>query len=500
MSIQRIIPYFLLIGLPVFFIVHNWNQQFEYIDLKDILPLLFAYISFTTVVFFLLKLLLKDNIRTSIATTALGSTFFFFGALQDFLNRFQFLSIFSHYSVLLPLLTGVVWFMFFRLRKKQDGDSRMIRFLALLFAVLLFLEMLRLTITLVSRQKIEVDRHSSQKPNSSTSTFPDIYYIVTDEYSSTPALRERFGYDNSHMDSSLSSLGLQVMGGSRSNYNFTPFSIASTLNMDYLHWLKDSIVKSPEDYNHCMLDIRENKVCEILTTHGYDIRNFSIFDLKGSPTPENESFLPLKTKLITGQTLWERVKKDIGHLLLAGPFEISWLSNDLIYAAGKTTDTLLARTIRETQIQSASPRFVYTHLYLPHPPFYVDRNGHRKDLSTLLREKATDPASAYLDYLPYANNRILELISAIRSPKLRPSVIILLSDHGFRGHGQNGKYDFMNYSAMGWPDSAHIHFKDSMTNVNVFPRLLNDLFDEGIPLHMDSLIRLQDASTGNLKN
>ena len=119
MSIQRIIPYFLLIGLPVFFIVHNWNQQFEYIDLKDILPLLFAYISFTIVVFFLLKLLLKDNIRTSIATTALGSTFFFFGALQDFLKRFQFLSIFSHYSVLLPLLTGVVWFMFFRLRKNR---------------------------------------------------------------------------------------------------------------------------------------------------------------------------------------------------------------------------------------------------------------------------------------------------------------------------------------------------------------------------------------------
>jgi hypothetical protein len=496
---SRILPWLLVAGLPLFFTIHNWNEQFRYLSAADVAPLLLIYLAASTFVFFISKWIWKDGVRASLASTGAMAVFFFFGAIQDFFrDRLPGLPI-HRYAVLLPIMAAILGFLFIRLRSNRGGWERPTRFLALLIFVLLVWEAARMLFapqTPLDRQALPV---RTTQPGKSPDSMPDIYYIVADEYSSTRSLKERFGYDNTRMDSTLASMGFHVLKDARSNYNFTPFSVASTLNMGYLDWLPDSVVRSPEDYNHCSLDISGNRVCSLLLAKGYQLRNYSIFNIQGSPSPVDETFLPLKTKLITGQTLFARMKKDLGHLLLAGPFEIGWLSRDLIYGAGRSTDTLLARTVREAGLKSNKPRFIYTHLYLPHPPFYVDGNGKQKDRSTLMKELDSIPDQAYLDYLPYANARILTLVNAIRKNQARPTVIILLSDHGFRGHGiplAREQY-FMNYAAVLLPSGDAAGFMDSMTNVNVFPTLLNSLFQDSIPMQPDRTVLLLDRNKGS---
>ena len=69
---------------------------------------------------------------------------------------------------------------------------------------------------------------------SGDSTKPDIYYFIFDSYTASRFLQEKFGYDNSAIDTALIKKGFRIIPNSHSNYNLTPFSLGSTFHLDYL--------------------------------------------------------------------------------------------------------------------------------------------------------------------------------------------------------------------------------------------------------------------------
>lgn len=489
----RTSPLFWIMALPLFFFLHGWNEHWRDLDAKDVLPLLAAHILVSAVLFILFKRYYRDNGKAAIATMTLLAIHFFFGAVQDFFHAHVALRFLSRYGVLIPLILLGYGYLLVRLRKKQPGQ-RFIGFLSLVLIVLLAVELVMLPLNEFGKE-VRDTGHILGPPSKTDD--PDIYYIVTDEYASSRALREYMGYDNAYMDSALAGMDFMLMPDMHSNYNFTPFSVASTLNMGYLDWIPDTTACTPDDYNRCTSEIRSSKVCWKFIGEGYAIRNYSIFDLPGEPSPVGSNFLPVKGKLLMAQTLLMRAKKDLGHLILTGPLEIGVLSKDLIYGPGRNNDTLIARTIREAERKNTGPRFIYTHLYLPHPPFYVDSLGHPKDKATLQREMDSPTVEAYRQYLPHANAKILSLIKAIREKNDGPAIILLLSDHGFRGHGEAMPRDqhFMNYAAISLPEKMKGSFHAPASNINVFPELLDMLTKKKWARQPDKSIFLRDRST-----
>src|SRR6202000_1611417 len=69
---------------------------------------------------------------------------------------------------------------------------------------------------------------------------PDIYFLLFDEYASSRALWQSLGYDKRGVDSFLLQRGFHIQYDSRSNYHYTPFSMASILNMSYLRGIKQN--------------------------------------------------------------------------------------------------------------------------------------------------------------------------------------------------------------------------------------------------------------------
>ena len=57
--------------------------------------------------------------------------------------------------------------------------------------------------------------------------------------------------------------------------------------------------------------IGENKFLRFLLFHGYKFYNLSLSDFKGYPSYATPTFLPVKTKLITSQTLLSRIAKEL---------------------------------------------------------------------------------------------------------------------------------------------------------------------------------------------
>jgi hypothetical protein len=155
---------------------------------------------------------------------------------------------------------------------------------------------------------------------------------------------------------------------------------------------------------------------------------------------------------------------------------------------------LLAQTIDESKRAAAKPRFVYTHLLMPHFPHLFDSLQRRRDPMEVAREIEFLHPEPYLNYLPYTNARIRELIGAIKRNTGGKAVIIFMSDHGFRYYPKEGADErtfFHNQNAIYFPDHDYRGFYDSISAVNEFRVLFNKMFRQKLPLLKDSTIFLK---------
>jgi hypothetical protein len=159
----------------------------------------------------------------------------------------------------------------------------------------------------------------------------------------------------------------------------------------------------------------------------------------------------------------------------------------------KNNVNIYSLTWKLAEQKTASPKFVYSHLMMPHYPYYFDKNGMEKPFETLV-EGNQQNKEAYIGYLQYANNKFLALVEHILKSSKTPPIIILMGDHGFR-HFTNpveAKYHFLNLASVYLPSKDYTGFKDSLSGVNLFRTILNTSFNQRLPLLKDSTSYLKD--------
>jgi len=479
--------YFIL--LPVFFVFHGFTDNYNAVPLKDALLLWFIYTAGAAVFFLIGWLIYRRLDKAAIFSFSIMAFQFFFGAIQDFLKTSFDNSLITRYSFLLPFFFVVFLLLIWILKRTKQSLNRLGMYLNLLLCIFILIDVAWLVQKMLHRKSL-MNVQTAYNIKCDTCTKPDIYFLVFDEYSSTKALKETWHYDNSDLDSFLVKKGFRLLPDSRSNYNFTEFSIASTLNMDYLN-IPDPSACTVKDYNTCFELIKNNRVSSILSSIGYDIVNYSIFDIQKNPSPVKEHFLPLKTRLITSQTFSSRVRKDLSHLFVAGKFEVKWLSDDLIYTTYKNNQKIITAILTDSNDDTNKPRFVYSHIEMPHPPFYYNRYGQQKSKEEVIRDNMTMDMSAYLDYLPKTNEVIKQIVNNILDHPKRPVAIVLMGDHGYR-EKQEKDFQFRNLNAVYLSSGNYSGFYDSITNVNEYRVLFNNLFNAALPLKKDLTIFLTD--------
>jgi hypothetical protein len=489
-------PFYLFL-LPIFFIWHGFNENFGNITFLNCLLLTVTYLGASAFLYFISLLFFKGYIKASLFATFLMGFYCFFGALQDFLKYHA--HPISRYSVLLSLFIISVIALGIYLKRTKRSFFRLSLLLNLVFSLYILIDFADISWKIISPPASQLAVYSPDNYKDSIKICadcprPDIYFLLFDAYTGTRTLKERFGYDNSDLDSFLLQNGFSIQSRSRSNYFFTPFSMASTLNMQYLTGIPNPNACTLDDYEHCINMVRENEVIKILSRQGYDIINYSVFDLAGNPSRLDESFLPLKTKLITESTLFARMRKDMGWILTIN--KINFFSGNIVYQTLINTNKCIENVKKESELESKRPRFIYAHFYLPHAPFYFDKFGNPKKESDILHETKEFSLQAYLDYLPYAKKRVEELIGAVKKNTEGKAVILFMSDHGFNNEilKSDHVYSFQNQNAVYFPDRDYAQLYDSITNVNQFRVILNTLFKQNLPLIKDSTIFLFDKN------
>jgi hypothetical protein len=482
--------YFLFL-LPLFFVFHGYNEYYGKVTIIDGWLLLLEYLATISAVALLFFLLYGSFRKAALYTTALFCFHFFFGASHDWLKEAWPGSFVARYSFILPSVLLVFVLLYRYLKRSCRLFGRTVKYLNVLFLCLLFAESVSAFFKETPHQDIvrqaTIDNRIAPLLSvCDTCVKEDIHLIVLDEYAGAEQLKDVFGFDNRPFADTLRARGFRVLEGARSNYNYSPISMASMLSLDYLSGLG----KWP---HYVLMDIanpiiEQNVFTDFLSRQGYVVNNISIFDLEAEPAYEHH-FKP-GGRVIRNHTFLNRLVNDLGyHLLttLSWKWAINSVAEGMEKEAAKNThriDTVLQRVKQNGGKQA---QFYYTHLMMPHQPFVLDRNGNSVGFSYYLDPDRTRGFKrGYLEYLQYANKKVVSFIDTLVKISPRPPIILLMGDHGFRHPTVPERYHLMTLNAVYFPDGRYDGYYNGLTHVNQLRLLLNNRFGQRLPLAKDS--------------
>ena len=487
-------PYFLFL-LPLFFVLHGYLEFIGFASFKSLLPLLLTYLGCIILLWLLLIPIFRNKAKAALMCMALAGFYLFFGAIFDFLKAHSPWPFLYKYSVLLVLgfmgMTGLVIY----LRKTTAALKKPALFLNLLLLIFILIDLGQALFN-SNRQTEKIWKGAPNLANSiipDTTHKPDIYLLVFDGYSSSFGLKQFFGFDNSAFDSALTQRHFKLIPYSRSNYSTTSFSMASTLNMDYLYWLDARKWIKKKDYARSTTQLYDNKAMDFLVSNGYEIVNHSIFDIKDHPSTVNNEWRSIYSNIISEGTLGMRLVIQFRWWLTSTPVINKLLPFFAFENQELNNMNSLNGVMNEAATKRNKPRFVYGHFLLPHYPYFRNKNGDPRP-----PEEFDDarwfggPDNYYTEYLQYTNREILKLIDTIKTNSKGEAVIILMSDHGYHYDApiDKKKYVWNNLNAWYLPDEQAAQLHDSITTVNQFRILFNSLFHQQYPMMKDSLIRI----------
>lgn len=314
---------------------------------------------------------------------------------------------------------------------------------------------------------------------------PDIYYIILDGYARADVLREIYQFDNGPFLEQLISDGFYIPRQSRSNYLYTYLSLASSLNLTYLDGLTETLSETGASYHRPLRYLIErNSAAQLLKELGYSF----VFLSSGYSATNSSSLADVCLCKLYGFTELEDsliVLTPFG-TWAPGGFPRRFQFNAHRQQILDTFDELSSLPDRTT------PKFVFAHLVIPHPPFVFGPNGGAlgHDAPFFFNDDIFYTGSreeyiqGYRDQVAYLNTELEKTVKTILARSQSPPIIILQADHGPRSpirgrdlsHGEF-RERFGIFAAYYLPQDGDRQLYDTITPVNTFRLLFNHYFN-----------------------
>jgi hypothetical protein len=488
------IPFF-LITIPAFFLLYNNNYYFGLLEWSRFSHEFLIYLSVPVVLFFLFRYLFTSWQKAGVLTSALLILFYFFQPIQDFLKALPYLYFLGKYVVLIPLLVVLIISLVLYLRNSKRSFRNVHSYINLLFMLSLFFELAVSVFNTATARTTAHDLADKEKRLSAsfqpcdTCMTPDIYFFIFDEYTNHETLKQEFGYDNNVLVKYLTGKGFYIVDHSASNYNFTHMSIGSEANLSYLPSVKTGKSYFSKDFLQADYTVYRNELCKLLKRQGYQVENYSIFNIEGSPAHSPRPFRDDFFSFIFNQTLPKKLYQDIGWNFRSNTPKRMTLTKEQYKLIEQ--DQLRFRQTRDGVLKNVlhpqlRPVFTYAHFLVPHRPYYFDSTGKRLD--EVYSFYSTDNKKEYLQQVVYANKFLIEpVIDSIFLLSRKPFVIILQGDHGYRGNDSGKEHlQFSNLNAIYFHDRNYGTLNKHMTSVNTFRLVFNKYFGTRFPILKDS--------------
>jgi len=410
-----------------------------------------------------------------------------YGIIYNYLLELDIVRI-EHYT-LLPLYLLISFYLSWAITKLNEQIS---------FIVWKILTMVLCSFTIVSLFQIipieinknkDIDKqivvNNDDDQDKLSKTFPDIYYIVFDEFSGFQPMREYWG--NTKVDELkdfLVSKGFFVAEHSYGSSIDTLHQMATRLNYKEYPF-------EPGQADVWFDAIANNRVMSMVKAKGYTTIVFNEIPF-GYPTAppiiSDYTFISDQISSVDIGIIFDEFGMMVADKTMLCVFSKYYKLSSPTFLNHRNMILFTASKI--TALEGIpSPKLVYSHLLFPHFPFMFDENGG-----------FIDP-QYYYDWNYYEGNynyaiRIIEkIVAGIQANENleNPPIIILQSDHGARNKKtgdpnskilQNFPEDYKTniLFALSLPGYDVSQLEQNIDPINTFPIIFNYYFDENIPL------------------
>jgi len=453
-----------------------------YIDPGSVVRSLIIAVLSTGLIWILLKLTFKDWDKAGIVTVWVLILFFSYGhvyiQLQSFFGqavRHRLLA-----GVFLVLLVLGAWLIFAKLKNPATLQSSLITggFVLVLFS-LVQLAGYELSTNRESLQATPVNLDSgggTQSGNINTENLPDIYWILLDGHTRSDILQEHYSYDNSAFIQELEGMGFYVAKCSQSNYPSTRYSVTSLMNANYLDQLPG--------VTHGIPPLNKSLVNQTVRSLGYTViafenRSNGHFNLgEDMRLSRNQLALGIidfsgglnEFEVVLMQTSALRLIYDMPQLIPGLDPEI--LVEREYYEHYQQTLFILNKL--PDLPKTTAPKFVFTHILVPHPPYVFSPEG-----KFLWAENGT---IGYKSNVQFIDSQIGKVAKKIIENSERPVVIVIQGDHGPSGAQVTPHMRMSILNAYYVDDKTKHDLYPTITPVNTFRIIFNDTFGTNYPL------------------
>jgi len=505
-SRNRIIHPILLSTYPVLFIFSQNVSEIHPSDL--ILPMIVTMV--LGVCFWLASgLVLKDKAKAALAASLSMMMLLLFKHAYDF-----FISV-TDWSGLLRRYALIFWFVLyvagllaiFRAKKGFNTATRLANVFSVSVTLLTIITIGTFYLHNETKQERTfdgLDLEWVRKWSRSESNSPDIYYIVLDGYGRADALDKSYSFDNQIFLKGLKSQDFFVAKRSTSNYSSSHESIASSLNMNYVH---DANYQT--DKRTLTNFIKNNRVAQIMRSLGYKyvLVPSGFYYTNSSPLTDVTIDLGIWTQsqlsalLIEYSAVWFTTKfsESLGQsnrrqqAIVKGMLQ-QWSGTAQWYRHITESIDAIGK-IAEMEEQT----FTFAHIICPHPPYVFNRDG-----SLYTGSKMADMANfdnynwwcetkLCVNQILHLNSLLEKMITRLLNKSSSPPIIIIHGDHGTyalsgkRWIHDNPSTELINERmsillAIFAPDSVQRSLYDSITPVNIFRTVFNEVFGAHFPL------------------
>lgn len=430
--------------------------------------------------------ILRDWKRAALLTTLVLILFYSYGHVYLLLKGFEIdgLFLFRH-RTLVPLwfVLGalLIWWISRRAFRTETATYA----LNLVGLLLLILPFFQLTSFFLKSGTSQAGQDSSALNLSVGEQPPDIYYIILDGYGRSDVLKDEYSYENSEFLDGLRELGFYIAECSQSNYAQTQLSLASSLNFNYIDALSNRFVPGSDDRTGLDALIHHGAVRQSLERAGYQTIGFATGFLATELRDADYFLSPGRSvgQLNAFESLL--METTLARLLQDGNrFGLQNAGSELFRVR-----TLFALDKVDELAYIRSPKFVFLHLIVPHPPYVFGPTGGPVEPAGVGTTKTQEGASHYRDQVVYINSRMREIVPRIIANSPTPPVIIIQGDHGptVASSPRSRMSNLNAYFLPGVEESIY----PTITPVNTFRVIFNEYFGQDLEL-LDDLSLYSD--------
>jgi len=478
---------FLFAIFPILFLFFYNIGQVSFAQI--LVPTAFV-LSFTFILFLSLSLVLRNIEKAGIITSLFLILFFSYGHIFDIIYGRQIGSFVIDSNIYLMLIWGLLFscstYSIIKTRRDLHNSTSLLNTVAfsLVILTLINIGVYKVKTRGLLQNDVISPAHISTAPLDlkKAAPFRDIYYIILDGYARSDTLFELFGYDNHEFTDYLTEKGFYVASKSCCNYQCTFLSLPSSLNMEYINYLREKMGKKSRDPLILMRMMNDNKVTRFLKARGYKFisarknrhadLNLDCGSLYSCPFLSALDFYEF-TSALWRTTILQPVISYFNSIVNLRPVVLCMFS----------------KLVQAQKIEG--PKYVFAHFPIPHPPYVFGRNGE-KVTQTKSSMTAWEPKWQYLNQLIFVNKKVTELIEKILSESEVAPIIIIQADHGVAFSGNQAsermfKERMRIFNAYFLPNINKDLLYKSITPVNTFRFIFKHYFNANYNLIDDKV-------------